>query len=319
VQDTESKAEHRVTPEVVILLGIHNGAPWLRAQLDSFASQQGVRWRLIASDDRSSDDSAKIIQAFAADHPGHAIKLVPGPGQGAAQNFLHLLRQVPPGTAFAALSDQDDVWLPSKLARATERLAALPAERPALYCGRTVICDESLRRLGLSPLFTRPPSFRNALTQSIGGGNTMVLNRAAIALARAAAAEAGAIVMHDWWLYQLVSGAGGSVIYDPEPQILYRQHGRNQIGSNDSAGARLRRLRMVARGTLRDWNATNIAALRTSAHRLTAENHTLLEDFAEARAAPFPGRLLAFRRLGLYRQTRGGELTYWCAAAAGLI
>ncbi|MDH3264993.1 MAG: glycosyl transferase, partial [Paracoccaceae bacterium] len=225
----------------------------------------------------------------------------------------------PAGAAFAALSDQDDVWLPAKLARATDRLAALPEDRPALYCGRTVICDEGLRRLGLSPLFARPPSFRNALTQSIGGGNTMVLNRPGLALARAAAAEAGRIIMHDWWLYQLVSGAGGTVLYDPEPQLLYRQHRQNQIGSNSSTAARLRRLGMVARGVLRDWNATNIAALRASAHRLTPENRALLEAFAAARAAPFPRRLGAFRRLGLYRQTRGGGLSYWCAAAAGLI
>jgi glycosyltransferase involved in cell wall biosynthesis len=304
---------------VAILLGLCNGAPWLRDQLQSFAAQEGVRWRLLASDDGSRDDSTAILRSFASEHPGHEIQLMEGPRQGAAQNFLHLLRQAPAGAAFAALSDQDDVWLPGKLARASARLAALPEDRPALYCSRTVVCDDSLNRLGLSPLFARPPAFRNALTQSIGGGNTMVLNRFGLALAREAAGEAGRIVMHDWWLYQIVSGAGGTVIYDPEPQLLYRQHGQNQIGSNSSAAARLRRLHMLARGVLRDWNDINIAALRASAHRLSPENRALLEGFAAARAAPFPRRIGAFRRLGLYRQTRGGDLSYRCAAAAGLI
>ena len=33
--------------------------------------------------------------------------------------------------------------------------------------------------LGFSPHFKRPPSFKNALIQNIGGGNTMVFNKAA--------------------------------------------------------------------------------------------------------------------------------------------
>ena len=41
-----------------------------------------------------------------------------------------------------------------------------------------------------------------------------------------------AVVAHDWWAYQLVSGAGGTVIYDPEPLVAYRQHSGNLIGGN---------------------------------------------------------------------------------------
>ena len=40
------------------------------------------------------------------------------------------------------------------------------------------------------------------------------------------------MVAHDWWAYQLVSGAGGTVIYDPEPFVAYRQHAGNLIGGN---------------------------------------------------------------------------------------
>ena len=44
------------------------------------------------------------------------------------------------------------------------------------------------------------------------------------------------VVAHDWWAYQLVSGAGGAVVYDPEPMVGYRQHGRNLIGGNQGCG-----------------------------------------------------------------------------------
>jgi len=306
-------------PQVTILLALHNGARFLPVQLASIARQRGADWRLVVSDDGSADAGPQIVQAFGEARPHRRVELTRGPGQGAAANFLHLLRAAPEDAAFAAFCDQDDAWLPGKLARATARLADHSPWRPAVYCGRTVVCDEALRPVGLSPLFSRPPSFANALAQSIAGGNTMVMNRAALRLARAAAAEAGAVVMHDWWLYQLITGAGGTVIYDPVPQVLYRQHGANAVGANGGWPARLSRAGRVAQGVLRDWNGTNIAALSASAHRLTPANRAVLDAFAGARDAPLRARLAALSRLGIYRQTRGGNASYWCAAAAGLI
>lgn len=307
------------TPDVTILLGLYNGARFLREQLASHAAQVGVRWRILAADDGSTDATRAILAAFAAEDPARRVGLIEGPGLGPAPNFLRLLTAADPEAPYAALSDQDDVWLPGKLARATAALHGLPSELPALYCGRTITCDARLRRLGLSPHFRLAPSFRNALVQNIAGGNTMVLNRAALRLARAAAAEAGEVVMHDWWLYQLVTGAGGLVLYDSEPMVLYRQHGSNLIGANASLAARVKRARLVAGGLLHRWNETNVAALTASAHRLTPANRALLAAFAEAKRAPFRQRLGGLARLGLYRQTRGGRLSYWAAAAAGLI
>lgn len=306
-------------PEVTILMALCNGARFLREQLDSIAAQEGVGWRLLAADDGSIDATRAILAAFAADHPGRGIALIEGRRRGPAANFLHLIRAADPDSPFTAFADQDDVWLPGKLARAVAALADVPAGLPALHCGRTVICDARLRPLGLSPPVRLPPSFRNALVQNIAGGNTMVLNRAALRLAQAAAGEAGAVVMHDWWLYQLVSGAGGLVLHDPRPMVLYRQHGGNVIGSNASLAARLRRIRLVAAGVLREWNETNIAALGASAHRLTPENRALLAAFAKAKRAPLRTRLAGLARLGLYRQSRGGRIGYWAAAVAGLI
>ena len=37
------------------------------------------------------------------------------------------------------------------------------------------------------------------------------------------------IYFHDWWLY-LVVAAFGVVHFDPEPTVLYRQHGGNVLG-----------------------------------------------------------------------------------------
>jgi len=245
--------------------------------------------------------------------------VIDGPREGFARNFLYLLRAAGPESRFAALSDQDDVWLPGKLTRGIAALSNMPTDEPALYCGRTLVCDAALTPLGLSPHFTRPPDFRNALVQSIAGGNTMVLNRAALRLAQEASVEANEIVSHDWWLYQIVTGAGGRVIYDPVPQVLYRQHGANLVGANQSALARLSRLIGLFGGDFRSYNTTNIRALGPSAHRFTPENRKLLTHFAKARHEPLRLRLSLLRQSGLHRQTRAGTAGLWCAATFGLL
>jgi len=187
---------------------------------------------------------------------------------------------------------------------------------PALLCGRTIVCDECLGNCHPSPLIRRDPGFRNALVQIFVGGNTMMLNRAGIALARAAA---GQVVLHDWWLYQLISGTGGHVIYDEVPLLLYRQHGTNQVGASTGAGAKLRRMRLMLRGRFHRWNGINLAALAALAHRLTPENRAILEGFTRMQRAGLIERLRILRQLRLYRQELSGTLPLWLAALLGRI
>jgi len=300
-------------PEVTVLLGQMNGARFLEAQLASIAAQTRCPVRLIVSDDGSADHGPMLVRAFAARHPEVAVTVLDGPGRGFAQNFLHLIRAASPEAAYVALCDQDDYWLPGRLARAVRLLEAVPEGVPALYGGRTMVCEADLTPRRPSPLHARPPSFRNALVQSIAGGNTMVLNRAAVELARAASHEARTIVSHDWWLYQIVSGVGGQVIYDPRPTVLYRQHDANLVGANNSIRGSAIRLAALMAGRFSRWNRINIAALRASAHRFTPENRARLEAFAALREAPLPARMRLLVRAGLYRQTWRGDLALWLA------
>lgn len=298
---------------VAILMATRNGARHLGQQLDSILAQSHRDWSLWISDDGSDDATPAILADWQRRHPGR-IHLRAGPGRGAAANFLSLLTDPAIAADHVALADQDDVWLPGKLARALARLGRLPAG-PALYAARTRIVDEDLRPLGLSPLRRRPPGFRNALVQSLAGGNTMVLNGAARALVcRAPAVEP---VSHDWWLYQLLTGAGAHVLYDPEPVLLYRQHGGNQHGANRGGRARLSRLGRLLGGTLADWNARNIAALGACRHLLTAPARADLDRFARiaGRAGPLAAARLAAS--GIHRQSREETLALWLAALAG--
>jgi glycosyltransferase involved in cell wall biosynthesis len=302
---------------VVILLALYNGAARLRDQLDSLADQTHGAWSLVVSDDGSTDDGAEVLRRFAADHPDRAVTLIPGPRMGFAQNFLHLLRAADPEADFVSFCDQDDVWMADKTARAIAALKTVAREVPALYCGRTLHCDEGLRPLRPSPLFTRPPSFRNALVQNIGGGNTIVLNRAAFRMLAAASTRVEAVVSHDWWMYQLVAGSGGIVIYDREPGLLYRQHDGNAVGANGTARTAAQRFLRVMQGRFRDWNDQNVAALSATGDLLTPENRAILAAFGEMRRAPLHRRLRLMRTLRLHRQSRRDNLALWFAVLTG--
>ena len=304
-------------PKIAILLATHNGMPDLSVQLESYVTQTLKPVRVMVSDDGSADVTRAIVTDFARAHPELGVILLAGPCRGAAANFLSLLAQVQNDIEIAALSDQDDVWLPEKLARGVAALQAAAADRPALYCGRTWECDEDLSNRRLSRRSGRRPSFAHALVQNIAGGNTMMLNRAAIHLLRSVSAARPRVVVHDWWIYQMITGAGGVVLFDEVPQVLYRQHDGNMIGANSGFAAQRRRLVMMLKGRLRRWNTINIRALERAAEHLTPANRALLARFDEGRNAGLAGRLAMLRDTGVYREGLGGQLSLYLAALMG--
>jgi hypothetical protein len=170
----------------------------------------------------------------------------------------------------------------------------------------------------MSPLFRRKPSFRNALVQSLAGGNTMVLNRAARNIV-AQASQRAAFVSHDWWMYQLVTGAGGVVHYSPEPLVRYRQHAENVVGANTSWVARAERLKLLLGGQFARWNEMNLASLEKNRDLLTSDALAAMELFARAREERLFAAMASLRRSGVYRQTPQGTLTLWAAFALGLM
>jgi hypothetical protein len=194
-----------------------------------------------------------------------------------------------------------------KLERSIRWLASVPAGVPALYCSRTMLVDGDDRIIGLSPLFRKYTSFANALMQNIGGGNTMVFNNAARELLMQAGRDIG-VVAHDWWVYLAVMACGGRVHYDVEPTARYRQHGNNLVGSNSDARSRLTRIKMLWDGRFKELNDLHIRALESLSGRMTRESMITLASFERARNTWLIPRLVAFARIGLYRQTRLGNL-----------
>lgn len=299
--------------KVAIWLATRNGAAFLDEQLRSLAAQSHPSIDIWVSDDGSTDATPAILSAWQGRWPKGAFSVGKGPGRGFAENFRALIANDAAQADYFACCDQDDIWETRKLQTALAWMRAQDGSLPLLFCSRTLIVSQSGEPIGMSPLFSRKPSFRNALVQSIAGGNTMVLNRAARDIV-ALASRRSPFVSHDWWIYQLVTGAGGIVHYSPEPLVRYRQHGANLVGANTSWTARLGRLRRLLRGQFAEWSEMNLAGLDKNRDLLTADAMETMRLFASARSEPNPFAAAAsLRRSGVYRQTPQGTLGLWAA------
>jgi glycosyltransferase involved in cell wall biosynthesis len=303
----------RTHPRIAILLGTHHGERYLADQLKSIALQSWTNWEVWGSDDHSSDATWEILSAYRAEWGDERLKMQRGPARGFCANFLSLACDARIHADLFAFCDQDDLWDTDKLERAVRWHRDVRPGEPALYCGRTRLIDENGTGIGFSPLFKRPVTFRNALVQSIAGGNTMVFNRAARDLLMEAGREID-VQTHDWWTYIVVTGCGGRVYYDPQPAVGYRQHAGNLVGSNASLGGRVRRAVRLLEGRFRNMNDRNLAALRRLRHRMTMENLAILDEFTRARNRGLAGRITGLRRSGVYCHTRLGNIGLAAAA-----
>jgi glycosyltransferase involved in cell wall biosynthesis len=300
-------------PLVAILLCTYNGARFLGEQLDSLEAQTHQNWVVIASDDGSSDQTLEILRQYQAKWPSRKLTIRSGPQKGFCQNFLSLACDPRIRADYYAFCDHDDVWLPEKLDVAVENISSnQKMDVPYLYCGRTKYVTEKLKPCGMSPLFVFPPSFRNALVQSIAGGNTMVFNHSAKWLLE----KVGSVDVpsHDWWMYQLVSGVEGIVFYDRKPYVLYRQHEFALVGGNNSFPAKMERVSMLLQGRFQRWNTQNIEVLKQVNHLLVKNHQEILKMFEVLRGARLKDRFRLIEVCGLYRQTRRGTLSLFLAA-----
>jgi glycosyltransferase involved in cell wall biosynthesis len=299
-----------------VLLATYNGERFLGEQLDTLRAQTVEALDVWASDDGSSDRTEAILDAAATSWNAGTFRRLRGPGTGFADNFRSLILNPDIIADHYAFCDQDDLWDADKLAVAGAWLETLAPGEAGVYCSRTRIVDLDGRTKGLSPLFARAPSFRNAIVQSIAGANTMVLNRAAWRLLVEASRETS-FISHDWWTYLVVTGAGGTVRYSAEPRIGYRQHADNLVGSNNGLSARIARYKFLLRGRFAGWMERNLDGLRRCDHLLTEDARGVLARLERVHSGSLRTRLVNLVRSGAYRQSMPANLGLYFACLMG--
>lgn len=298
-------------PLVDVLMSTYNGDRFLAEQIASILGQDHQRLRLHVRDDGSSDGTLALLAGIG--DPRLIFRA--GENVGLPQAFFRLLDESSDDADFWALSDQDDVWLPTKLSRAVSSLHEV--QGPALYCARVAVVDDQLAPLYLHELPQRGPSFANALVQNIALGCTVLVNREARDLLRTRWPRE--CVMHDAWMYVVLSGAG-TVVYDHEPVVLYRQHGANSVGMGRGPASRLggRVRRQLSPGGSGKHGRQDVELLRIHGRHLRPQARAELDEFLAAQAS-VRGRLRYAVAGAAHRQTRGSDVVLKGLQLAGRV
>lgn len=296
---------------IQVLLATYKGEQFLDQQLSSIYSQRNVNFKILISNDGAISQTTKhIVEKY------QHTEVIIGPQQGAHSNFFNLIAHSDLTENFFSFSDQDDVWLPEKLAESTRILQQ--SQNPiALYMGKTIVCNEHLERLFLSQPRPKPLSFQNALLESAAGGNTMVLSRGSLKLIKAMPKP----MAHDWLTYIAVSSCNGYIYFDKNPYVLYRQHKNNHVGNNQGFKAKAHRLYRLLTGEFRSWADDIINNLDTISEKMTDENLITFQLFKELHRSNgwrlCIKRTVLFQKAGLYRQKKLDHVAFFIAAFLG--
>lgn len=218
----------------------------------SIAAQSLCPDELVICDDRSCDQTARIIEECSQTLPFPIRYMVNSERMGVVRNFEQAIGMC--RGRYIALADQDDVWLPDKLENQLAVIRQLEtevgADTPILVHSDLVIVDESLRPIYPSMLRAlrlhkdSNDSIRVLLVQNSVTGCATMINRPLIESALPFSEHA---VMHDWWL-AICAAAYGEVRTILMPTVLYRQHGGNQVGAGRYWGLVAARLRSLFGG-----------------------------------------------------------------------
>lgn len=225
--------------KVAVLMATYNGAPWLKEQVDSIATQQDVTTNIYVSDDRSTDATPALLAKLAAEYQ---LTLLPDSGErfgNANRNFLRLIAQAPlTDEEYVAFSDQDDIWLPDKLRRATHALQQMALD--AYSSNVTAFWSNGLERPSRKAQAQRR---YDHLFESAGPGCTFVIKRQRFDQLRKWVLqhwdEVRQLRVHDWLIYAYARIHDWKWHIDAASTLLYRQHGGNERGINEGWRAAL--------------------------------------------------------------------------------
>jgi glycosyltransferase involved in cell wall biosynthesis len=216
---------------VDILLATYNGEKYLVEQLDSILSQSYSNFRLLISDDCSTDGTRKILEEYK--EKDNRIQLFfQAKNLGVIKNFEYLLKKVE--SKYYMLSDQDDIWKEDKIEKSIIKLEDTNSD--LVYTDLEVV-DENLNVIyesywklkGIYNKITKYNNFESLYLNNFVTGCTVISKKEFIKDILPLPSSSK-FVLHDYWIPLIVSQKG-KISYIEEPLIKYRQHKNNKIGS----------------------------------------------------------------------------------------
>lgn len=304
------------SPTISVALCTFQGERFIARQLDSILAGQELPDEIVVSDDGSRDATLEIVRSTLA-HLGRVTLLRNESPLGVTANFAQAIAAT--NGDVVILSDQDDVWMPDRVASA-RRLFAERSEI-LLSFGDAYLIDAEGAALDATLFGYLGVAERDLRAIEAGGGFNVLLRRnlatgATVSFRRQLLETAAPLPpewVHDEWL-ALAAAARGGLHVDRAAHVAYRLHGSNQIGADKPTFRRkVRRMfrsepdrndRLAGKWQVAAERAEGWATPDHVAHALRQKG-----DF-EARRARFPrSRLLRWPRV-LREAARGGYRTW---------
>jgi len=302
--------------KIIILLATYNGEKYLADQIRSIQRQTISNWTLLVRDDGSQDNTRDVLHKFAGKDT--RIRYVNDElgCLGTTRNFGALMRvALAEGADAVFFSDQDDIWLPHKIARQLQLIQEMERQygpgTPLLCYSDLEVVDQNLHQI--HPSFMRYENLRHEshnpihvlLTQNLVTGCTVVINRNLLEFVTPIPTE---ITLHDWWL-AICAAACGRIGYIDESLVQYRQHSRNQIGAItldrlvnlSAARKRLSKIQDYMLGPIRQAEVLR-ERIRGKQLNCSGESLELLDGFVSCLGQGTVRRLWTIYRLPLRRQ-----------------
>jgi glycosyltransferase involved in cell wall biosynthesis len=293
MQTSRPQRENAVAaPRVSIIMNVRNGLPFLRESIESVLAQTVDDWELIFWDDRSTDGSADVLRDYTDTRIRYVLADEPV-GLGRARNLaIHAARG-----EWIAFLDQDDLWLPDKLAR---QLAALNAagepSRVGILYGRAVMFSPSGAQRDFDHRHEFEPLPQGDIFRELFAASCFICISSAM-LRRSAVMQLGGIpqeiaVIPDYFLFTGVAQSFRAVAVE-EVVCRYRLHAANM------SRATRRRMHEEALWLLERWEGTLESRLLAHRRRI----HQTLVGLEDAKRA---GAMLT----GIHRIVARGSFAF---------
>lgn len=217
--------------KVNILMATYNGRRYVAKQIESILNQTYQDFRLIVSDDCSTDSTLKILEEYEAKDDRIEI-FSQGENLGIVGNFEFLIGKV--RSEYFMFADQDDIWEKDKIEKSIKKLEEDHLD--LVYTDLSVV-DSKLKEIapsywrlkGLDYKIKKYNNFESLYLNNFVTGCTMLVRSKWINDFLPLPKESK-YVLHDYWISLIIS-QNGRIGYIDEPTVKYRQHKDNRIGS----------------------------------------------------------------------------------------
>lgn len=278
-------------PDVVVMMSTFNGAEFLDAQLESIFGQRGVVPHLYVRDDASTDDTVERLLRYSEEHDADISVLTAGPegNVGVYQSWNLLIPNIPRHFDYFAISDQDDVWLPSKLQEAVRSLEAR-ADSVVLYTCNTTAVTSEMRVIRRYDFSARLPTLPSLFARYSIPAHAMVFGKGLMRLVDSYDSQQVATEFTlEQRLLLTTLAVGGDWVRDDKSYVLWRRQPGNVTAAGNGLGSRVSSefAKFRAKGVRTSWA---LSLLRASGVPLTPESREFLELVVGAHAS-FAARL----------------------------